>query len=238
MDVTEHLGARTRLAGASHECGGRGPSPGAGHPLLSSGWAGRAGRMWAGPRTCGGGSSAFPPQGSLRRRMLVVRWNMAFTSKACPKCDTYGKRVSRRAQGRGPHPTFRCLICEWEGNADPVGALKLKNKWDRTFSACRTLVKPLRSFGAVARGQEGQATEERLEQVGLVLARTEPGTRSRAPVIWRSFLRRGGGREAKSFRLCARGSRACGPRDRARLGGHGSTRPTRNQGREPSPPRP
>ena len=52
--------------------------------------------------------------------ILVVRRDMAFTSKACPRCGTYGERFSRRTQGRGPHPTFRCPSCEWEGNAARV----------------------------------------------------------------------------------------------------------------------
>lgn len=65
--------------------------------------------------------------------ILVVRRDPAFTSKACPRCGAYGERFSRRQDGRGPHHTFRCSLCRWEGNADLVGALNLKRKWDRTF---------------------------------------------------------------------------------------------------------
>ena len=67
--------------------------------------------------------------------MRKMRRDMAFTSKACPKCGTYGERFSRRVNGRGPHHTFRCIACGWEGNADLIGALNLKKKWDRTFPA-------------------------------------------------------------------------------------------------------
>ena len=72
--------------------------------------------------------------------ILVVRRDMAFTSKACPRCGTYGERFSRRVNGRGPHHTFRCVACGWEGNADPALALNLKKKWDRTFPALGPLM--------------------------------------------------------------------------------------------------
>ena len=72
--------------------------------------------------------------------ILVVRRDMAFTSKACPRCGTYGERFSRRVNGRGPHHTFRCVACGWEGNADPALALNLKKKWDRTFQALGPLM--------------------------------------------------------------------------------------------------
>jgi putative transposase len=65
--------------------------------------------------------------------ILVVRRDPAFTSKACPRCHAYGERFSLRAGGRGPRHTFRCPACGWEGNADLVGALNLKKKWDRRF---------------------------------------------------------------------------------------------------------
>ncbi len=48
---------------------------------------------------------------------------------------------------------------------DPYASL------DRLHTVYRTLVQPLRSFGVMVRGQERQATEELLEQVGLVPAR-------------------------------------------------------------------
>lgn len=70
---------------------------------------------------------------ALWEGILVVRRDPAFTSKACPRCGSYGERFSSRANGRGPHHTFRCPSCGWEGNADLVGALNLKRKWDRTF---------------------------------------------------------------------------------------------------------
>jgi putative transposase len=70
---------------------------------------------------------------ALWEGMLVVRRDPAFTSKACPRCGSYGERFSQRADGRGPRHTFRCPACGWEGNADLVGALNLKEKWDHRF---------------------------------------------------------------------------------------------------------
>jgi len=78
---------------------------------------------------------------ALWEGILVVRRDPAFTSKACPKCGAYGERFSRRANGRGPRHTLRCPACRWEGNADLVGALNLKKKWDRTFPALGPLIK-------------------------------------------------------------------------------------------------
>jgi IS605 OrfB family transposase len=72
--------------------------------------------------------------------IVVVRRDPAFTSKACPRCGAYGERFSRRVDGRGPHHTLRCPACRWEGNADLVGALNLKKKWDRTFPALGPLM--------------------------------------------------------------------------------------------------
>lgn len=75
----------------------------------------------------------FVREMALWEGILVVRRDPAFTSKACPRCGTYGERFSQRAHGRGPRHTFHCPACGWEGNADLVGALNLKKKWDRTF---------------------------------------------------------------------------------------------------------
>jgi putative transposase len=77
---------------------------------------------------------------ALWEGILVVCRDPAFTSKACPRCGPYGERFSRRANGRGPHHTFRCPACSREGNADLVGALNLKKKWDRTFAALGPLM--------------------------------------------------------------------------------------------------
>lgn len=78
---------------------------------------------------------------ALWEGILVVRRDPAFISKACPCCGAYGQRFSRRTGGRGPHHTFRCPNCGWEGNADLVGAFNLKKKWDRTFPALGPLMR-------------------------------------------------------------------------------------------------
>ena len=89
--------------------------------------------------------------------IVVVRRDPAFTSKACPKCGAYGERFSRRASGRGPHHTFRCPACGWEGNADLVGALNLKRKWDRTFPALGPLMKAAKDAKKVKTAPAGLA---------------------------------------------------------------------------------
>ncbi len=94
---------------------------------------------------------------ALREGILVVRRDMAFTSKACPKCGTYGERFSRRTQGRGPHPTFRCPSCEWEGNADPALALNLNKEVGSDVSS---------SWTAHGGGQESEESQNRARRTG------------------------------------------------------------------------
>ncbi|CAB1130047.1 conserved protein of unknown function [Candidatus Hydrogenisulfobacillus filiaventi] len=100
---------------------------------------------------------------ALWEGILVVRRDPAFTSKACPHCGAYGERFSRRTGGRGPRHTFRCPACGWEGNADLVGAINLKKKWDRTFP-------PLGPLMAVAKATKNdtKTAPARVEDKGAV----------------------------------------------------------------------
>lgn len=100
--------------------------------------------------------------------LLVVQRDPAFTSKACPRCCAYGERFSRRVDGRGPHHTFLCPTCGWEGNADLVGALNLKKKWDRAFPPLGPLMQAAREAKKVRTALAGLADKSAVERAANV----------------------------------------------------------------------